>query len=60
MFANLLETLRRHEDLTTDEAAAAMASIMDGEAQPAHMAALLMALALKGERPSEMVGFARP
>ena len=59
MFANLLETLRRHEDLTTDEAAAAMASIMDGEAQPAHMAALLMALALKGERPSEMVGFAQ-
>jgi anthranilate phosphoribosyltransferase len=59
VFANLLETLRRHEDLTTDEAAAAMASIMDGQAQPAHMAALLMALALKGERPSEMVGFAR-
>jgi anthranilate phosphoribosyltransferase len=59
VFANLLETLRRHEDLTTDEAAAAMAKIMDGEAQPAHMAALLMALALKGERPSEMVGFAQ-
>jgi len=59
VFANLLESLRRHEDLTTDEAAGAMARIMDGEAQPAHMAALLMALALKGERPSEMVGFAR-
>ena len=59
MFADLLETLRRHEDLTTDEAAGAMARIMDGEAQPAHMAALLMALALKGERPAEMVGFAR-
>ncbi len=58
MFANLLETLRRHEDLTIDEAAGAMARIMDGEAQPAHMAAILMALALKGERPSEMVGFA--
>ena len=59
MFADLLETLRRHEDLTADEAAGAMARIMDGEAQPAHMAALLMALALKGERPAEMVGFAR-
>lgn len=59
MFANLLETLRRHEDLTTEEAAGAMARIMDGEAQASHMAALLMALALKGERPSEMVGFAR-
>ena len=59
MFAPLLETLRRHEDLTTAEAARAMGQIMDGAAQPSHMAALLMALALKGERPSEMVGFAR-
>jgi len=59
VFAPLLETLRRHEDLTTAEAARAMGQIMDGAAQPSHMAALLMALALKGERPSEMVGFAR-
>jgi anthranilate phosphoribosyltransferase len=59
MFADLLEKLRRHEDLTADEAARAMGVIMDGEAQPAHMAGLLMALALKGERPDEMVGFAR-
>jgi anthranilate phosphoribosyltransferase len=59
MFAPLLEKLRRHEDLTSDEAARAMAAIMDGAAQPAHIAALLMALALKGERPGEMVGFAR-
>ena len=59
MFAELLETLRRHEDLTAAEAEGAMARIMAGEAQPAHMAALLMALALKGERPAEMVGFAR-
>lgn len=59
MFADLLEKLRRHEDLTADEAARAMGVIMDGDAQPAHMAGLLMALALKGERPDEMVGFAR-
>jgi anthranilate phosphoribosyltransferase len=59
MFAPLLEKLRRHEDLTSDEAARAMAAIMDGAAQPAHIAGLLMALALKGERPGEMVGFAR-
>lgn len=59
MFAHLLETLRRHEDLTAEESAVAMARMMDGEAQPSHMAALLMALALKGERPVEMVGFAR-
>jgi anthranilate phosphoribosyltransferase len=59
MFAQLLEKLRRHEDLTTEEAAAAMGAIMDGQAQSSHIAGLLMALALKGERPQEMVGFAR-
>ena len=46
MFADLLEKLRRHRDLSTDEAARAMGRIMDGEAQPAHIAGLLMALAL--------------
>jgi anthranilate phosphoribosyltransferase len=59
MFADLLEKLRRHEDLTTAEAAAAMGVIMDGQAQPSQIAGLLMALALKGERPNEMVGFAQ-
>jgi anthranilate phosphoribosyltransferase len=59
MFAELLERLRRHEDLTTEQASAAMGVIMDGLAQPAHIAGLLMALALKGERPAEMVGFAQ-
>ena len=59
MFAELLEKLRLHHDLSTSEAAQAMAAIMDGQAQPAHIAGLLMALALKGERPGEMVGFAR-
>lgn len=59
MFATLLEKLRRHEDLTSEEAAWAMGVIMDGQAQAAHIAGLLMALALKGERPAEMEGFAR-
>jgi anthranilate phosphoribosyltransferase len=59
MFAPLLEKLRRHEDLSSDEARQAMGAIMDGDAQPSHIAGLLMALALKGERPAEMVGFAR-
>jgi len=59
MFADLLEKLRRHQDLTSEEAAWAMGAIMDGQAQTAHIAGLLMALALKGERPAEMVGFAR-
>jgi anthranilate phosphoribosyltransferase len=58
MFADVLEKLRRHEDLTEGEAAQAMGLIMDGDAKPAHIAGLLMALALKGERPREMVGFA--
>jgi anthranilate phosphoribosyltransferase len=58
MFPQLLEKLRRYEDLTTTEAADAMGVIMDGQAQPAQIAALLIALAMKGERPAEMVGFA--
>src|SRR3954447_9453243 len=59
MFQALIEKLTRHEDLTTDEAAAAMAEVMDGRAAPAHIAALLVGLAMKGERPVEIVGLAR-
>src|SRR5882724_11662646 len=59
MFQELIEKLTRHEDLTADEAAAAMAEVMDGRAAPAHIAGLLMGLAMKGERPAEIVGLAR-
>src|SRR5262249_51521131 len=59
MFAQLIEKLTRHEDLTVDEAAAAMAEVMAGRAAPAHIAGLLIALAMKGERPAEIVGLAR-
>ena len=59
MFAPLIEKLQRRQDLTTEEAAGAMEEIMEGRAQPAHIAGLLIALAMKGERPSEIVGFAR-
>src|SRR6476469_3648926 len=59
MFQALIEKLTRHEDLTTDEAAAAMAEVMDGRAAPAHIAALLVGLAMKGERPVEIVGLAK-
>src|SRR6476646_6181428 len=45
MFQALIEKLTRHEDLTTDEAAAAMAEVMDGRAAPAHIAAVLVGLA---------------
>src|SRR5688572_8795181 len=59
MFAALIEKLQRRQDLTVEEAAAAMTEIMDGRAVPAQIAGLLIALAMKGERPSEVVGLAR-
>jgi anthranilate phosphoribosyltransferase len=59
MFKELIEKLGRHQDLTAEEAAGAMHAIMRGEAAPAHIAGLLIGLAMKGERPSELVGFAR-
>src|SRR5919206_4613131 len=59
MFTELIEKLTRHEDLTADEAAAAMAEVMQGRAAPAHISGLLIGLAMKGERPEEIVGLAR-
>lgn len=59
MFPALIEKLARHQDLTADESAAAMAEVMEGRAAASHLAALLVGLAMKGERPSEIVGFAR-
>ena len=59
IFQPLIEKLARHEDLTSDEAASAMTEIMEGRAAPAHISALLVGLAMKGERPAEVVGLAR-
>lgn len=59
MLTAFLEKLVRHEDLTADDAAAAMQQVMDGSVSPAALAGLLAALAMKGERPAEIVGFAR-
>ena len=59
MFTALLERLVRHEDLTTDEAAGVMREVMEGRAPATSLAALLAALVMKGERPAEIVGFAR-
>src|SRR3954471_18639700 len=36
-----------------------METIMDGQAQPSQIAGLLVGLAMKGERPDEIVGLAR-
>jgi anthranilate phosphoribosyltransferase len=44
--------------LSVDEAHAAMASVMDGEASPALLAALLVALRMRGETVEELAGFA--
>jgi anthranilate phosphoribosyltransferase len=47
------------ERLSEQEAGAAMELVMDGEATPAQIGALLAALALRGESEDEVVGFAR-
>src|SRR5712675_3024665 len=59
MFPALIDKLTRHEDLTSEEAAAAMAEVMEGRAAAAQVAGLLIGLAMKGERPTEIVGLAR-
>jgi anthranilate phosphoribosyltransferase len=59
MFAQLLTKLLRRDDLTADEAARAMDVVMRGEAHPAQVAGLVIGLAMKGERPAELVGLAR-
>ena len=59
MLTPLLEKLVRHEDLTTEEASAVMNEVMEGRATPTALAGILAAMAMKGERPAEIVGFAR-
>src|SRR5580765_3353816 len=58
MFPTLIAKVMRREDLTSEEAAAAMAEIMEGRAEDAQIAGLLIGLAMKGERPAEIVGLA--
>src|SRR5260370_24668737 len=48
----------RH-DLSAEQMAAVVGHIMDGEATPALISALLIALRMKGETVSEIVGAAR-
>ena len=59
MFPVLIDKLQRRVDLTVEEAAEAMETIMDGRAQPSQIAGFLVGLAMKGERPDEIVGLAR-
>ena len=59
MFPGLIEKLQHRVDLTVGEAEGAMETIMDGRAQPSQIAGFLVGLAMKGERPDEIVGLAR-
>jgi anthranilate phosphoribosyltransferase len=51
--------IARGDRLTEVEAGAAMTLIMDGEATPAQIGALLVGMAVRGETEDEIVGFAR-
>jgi anthranilate phosphoribosyltransferase len=57
--ASLLDKVMRRENLTEDESADAMAAMMNGDATPAQISALLVGLTMKGERPVEIAGLAR-
>ncbi|MCL8208829.1 MAG: anthranilate phosphoribosyltransferase [Actinomycetia bacterium] len=59
MTRELFEHLAAGGTLSADAAAAVMGSIMDGEATPSQIGALLMALTLRGETVDELAGFAR-
>ncbi len=48
-----------HHDLSEEQASAAMQEILHGESTPGLIAALLVALRMKGETTSEVTGFAR-
>ncbi len=59
MIREAIAKLVRREDLTLEEAEAAMGAIMGGEATPAQIGAFLIALRMKGETIPEIVGCAR-
>src|SRR3989304_6695101 len=58
MLQSAISRLVERENLTLEEAKAAMQEIMAGSATPAQMAAYLTALALKGETKPEILGSA--
>ena len=53
-----LNTIVEGGTLSLDEARGAMGAVMDGEATPAQLAALLMGLRMRGETVDELAGFA--
>jgi len=54
-----IKKLVGRQDLSEAEAWAAMGQVMDGQATPAQIAALVTALRMKGETVDEIAGFAR-
>lgn len=59
MLKNFIKKLVARENLTSDEAHEAMGYIMEGLATPAQIAALVIALRMKGETVDEVAGMAR-
>jgi anthranilate phosphoribosyltransferase len=59
MIADAIRKLTDQQDLTAEEAHAAMTEIMSGEATPVQIAAFLVALRMKGETITEVTEFAR-
>lgn len=60
MMKQALDALISHRrDLTEEEAADAMTTIMEGEATPAQVGAFMTALRMKGETVDEITGMAR-
>jgi anthranilate phosphoribosyltransferase len=53
---NLLQSLLRGEELSTDDTTWAMGEIVAGQATPAQIAAFAVALRAKGETPGEIAG----
>ncbi len=56
---DILNALVAGEDLTEDQAGAAMAQIMEGSALPSQIAAFVIALKAKGETETELTGLVR-
>jgi anthranilate phosphoribosyltransferase len=59
MIVQAIDKLVRGESLTEEEAAGSMVEIMDGEATPSQISALLIALRMKSETAEEIAGLAR-
>src|SRR5579872_4112170 len=54
-----LERIAERENLSSEEALAAMEAILSGRASHPQIAAFLVAMRMKGETVDELVGFAR-